>query len=46
MKNTAIHALCRKGTAYAPRLKTDVLFQMPAGSINCKGMVDRSARLI
>ena len=46
MKNNAIHALCRKGTAYAPRLKTDVLFQMPAGSINCKGMADRSARLI
>ncbi len=46
MKNKAINAMCRKGTSYAPRKKTDVLFQMPAGSFNYKGMADRSARLI
>lgn len=44
MKNKAINAMCRKGTSYAPRKKTDVLFQMPAGSFNYKGMADRSAR--
>lgn len=46
MKNSAITARCRKGTSYAPRLNTDVFFQMPAGSFDYKGSIDRSARLV
>ena len=46
MKNQAIQTLCRKGTSYAPRLQTDVLYQMPAGSFDYKGIFDRTARFV
>lgn len=46
MKNNAIETMCRPGTSYGPRLKTDALFQMPAGSLDYKGSFDRAARLV
>ncbi len=44
--NNAINTRCAVGTAYSPRVNSDKLFQMPAGSFNYGGYFDESAKLI
>ena len=44
--NNAINKRCATGTAYSPRVNSDVLFQMPAGSFNYGGYFDETAKLI
>ena len=44
--NNAINTRCAVGTSYSPRVNSDKLFQMPAGSFNYGGYFDETAKLI
>lgn len=44
--NNAINARCAKGSAYSPRINTDVMFQMKDGSFDYKGYFDETAKLV
>ncbi|MDD5603183.1 MAG: glycoside hydrolase family 127 protein [Eubacteriales bacterium] len=41
-----INQLCPEGTACAPRVGTDTLFELPAGAFEYSGLFDKSIRLI
>ncbi len=46
MANSVIKNLCPENSAYKYRPDTDVLFQLPAGSYNYSGVIDREIRHI
>jgi DUF1680 family protein len=44
--NNAINKMCAEGTAYSPRLKTDKLFKLPAGSFVYNEYFDKTAKFV
>ena len=44
--NNAINTLCGEGTAYSPRIKTDKLFKLPAGSFVYNEYFDKTAKFV
>lgn len=44
--NNAINKQCKVGTAYSPRLKTDVLYSLECGSFNYNEYFDSNVKLI